>query len=98
MNRFPIVSVLIISILCVSQGNPIPNKYCDFDPFEIASINNLNIQTVEEAKCLIPSLNTLGKRIQKRLDPTGSGRIPPEFDEETIIDSLLADLHRYQNI
>lgn len=85
-------------ILILSQGQPISNKYCDLDPFEIASINNLNIQTVEEAKCLIPSLNTLQRRIEKRLDPSGQGRVPPEFNDDAIIESLLNDLRRYQII
>ncbi|CEP01970.1 RNA polymerase Rpb4/RPC9 core domain-containing protein [Plasmodiophora brassicae] len=81
-----------------AQGNPVSNRYADLDQFEIAAINNLNIQTVEEARTLIPSLNTLGKRIQARLDPSGEGRIPPEFDPDAVIESLLEDLHRYQNV
>lgn len=74
------------------------DKYRDFDPFEIACINNLNIMSVEEARCLVPSLNSLGKRVAKRLDPTGEGRLPPDFDEDALIEQLLDELRRFQNL
>jgi hypothetical protein len=74
------------------------NKYCDFDPFEIACINNLNIMSVDEARCLVPSLNSLGRRVAQRLDPTGEGRVPPDFDENALIEQLLDDLRRFQNL
>jgi hypothetical protein len=70
-------------------------KYEDFTQFEVASLNNLNIMTVDEALILVPSLRNLSERIARRrgLADVHAGNI----ETHQLIDDLLEDLKRFQN-